>query len=84
MLENLTGFGTEGISLMLMLFGLASVPGTLLGGYAADRWGYKHSMATALTILAVSLCTFSVVFVANAGSTVAIVESGVVLITWST
>jgi DHA1 family inner membrane transport protein len=43
-LENLTHFDTEGVGLMLAVFGLASIPGTLLGGYVADRWGYRVSM----------------------------------------
>jgi predicted MFS family arabinose efflux permease len=51
LLENRTGFGTEGIGLMLAIFGLASIPGTLLGGYAADRWGYRISITVMLAVL---------------------------------
>jgi hypothetical protein len=38
MLEGLTGFGGEGIGSMLLLFGLAAIAGSVLGGYGADRW----------------------------------------------
>jgi predicted MFS family arabinose efflux permease len=37
LLEGLTGFGGEGIGLMLLAFGLAGVGGSILGGYGADR-----------------------------------------------
>jgi len=82
-LENLTGFGTGGMGLMLMLFGLASIPGTLFGGVAADQWGYKATMATTLAILTVSLCSFSVVFTFEAQSALVILATAMVLITWS-
>jgi predicted MFS family arabinose efflux permease len=68
---------------MLGLFGLASIPGTFLGGYAADRWGYGRSMGVILAVASVSLLLFSAVFVSEAGSVVAIVSTGVLLVLWS-
>ena len=37
MLEGLTGFEGKGIGSMLLLFGLAAMVGSVLGGYVADR-----------------------------------------------
>ena len=83
LLESLTGFGTEGIGLMLAIFGLASIPGTLLGGYAADRWGYRVSMTVMLAVLSASLLSFSLIFAIEAGSVVATLATVVVLVAWS-
>src|SRR5215208_2960351 len=63
LIEALTSFGVGNVGLMLGLFGLASIPGTFLGGYAADRWGYGRSMAVILAVASVSLLLFSAVFV---------------------
>jgi MFS transporter, DHA1 family, inner membrane transport protein len=82
-LENLTDFDTEGIGLMLAVFGLASIPGTLLGGYVADRWGYRISMTGVLTALCVSLFSFSLLSRAQAGSALAVLGTAVALVTWS-
>ena len=41
LLEGLTGFEGEGIGLMVLSFGLGGVVGSVLGGYGADRWGYR-------------------------------------------
>jgi predicted MFS family arabinose efflux permease len=83
LIEALTSFGVGNVGLMLGLFGLASIPGTFLGGYAADRWGYGRSMAVILAVASVSLLLFSAVFVSEAGSVVAIVSTGVLLVLWS-
>ena len=82
-LESLTNFDTEGVGLMLAVFGLASIPGTLLGGYVADLWGYKLSMRAVLAVLFVSLYSFSLLSTAQAGSVLAILGTGVALIAWS-
>jgi predicted MFS family arabinose efflux permease len=82
-LENLTHFDTEGIGLMLAVFGLASIPGALLGGYVADRWGYRVSMVTVLTILSGSLSSFSLLSTARAGSVVTVLGAGAALVAWS-
>jgi len=82
-LEHLTDFDTQGIGLMLAVFGLASIPGALLGGYVADRWGYRVSMIAVLTILSVSLFSFSVLSTAQAGSAWTVVGTGAALVAWS-
>jgi MFS transporter, DHA1 family, inner membrane transport protein len=83
MLENLTHFDTEGVGLMLAVFGLASIPGTLLGGYVADRWGYRVSMIAVLAVLSVSLFSFSLLSTAQAGSVLAVLGTGAALVAWS-
>ena len=83
MLENLTHFDTEGVGLMLAVFGLASMPGTLLGGYVADRWGYRVSMIALLAVLTVSLFSFSLLSTAQAGSALAVLGTGAALVAWS-
>ena len=83
MLENLTHFDTEGVGLMLAIFGLASIPGTLLGGYVADRWGYRVSMIAVLAVLSVSLLSFSLLSSAQAGSVLAVLGTGAALVAWS-
>jgi len=82
-LENLTAFDTQGIGLMLALFGLASIPGALLGGYVADRWGYRVSMITVLSVLSVALFSFSVLSTARPGSSWAVLGTGAALVAWS-
>lgn len=82
-LENLTHFDTEGVGLMLAVFGLASIPGVLLGGYVADRWGYRVSMIAVLAVLSVSLFSFSLLSAAQAGSVLAVLGTGAALVAWS-
>ena len=82
-LEKLTDFDTQGIGLMLALFGLASIPGALLGGYVADRWGYRASMIAMLSVLTVSLFSFTLLTMAQSGSSLAILGTGTALVTWS-
>ena len=62
MLEGLTGFGGEGIGSMLLLFGLAAIAGSVLGGYGADRWGYQATVVPVLVVQALALLSFSVLF----------------------
>ena len=83
LLENLTYFDTEGVGLMLAVFGFASIPGTLLGGYVADRWGYRISMIAVLAVLSVSLFSFSLLSTAQAGSVLAVLGTGAALVAWS-
>jgi MFS transporter, DHA1 family, inner membrane transport protein len=82
-LENLTRFHTEGVGLMLAVFGLASIPGALLGGYVADRWGYRVSMIAVLALLSVSLFSFSPLSTVQAGSGLAVLGTGAALVAWS-
>ena len=92
-LENLTNFDTRGapvrrvisggIGLMLAVFGLASIPGALLGGYVADRWGYRASMMAVLTVLSVSLFSFSLLSTVQPGSVWTVIGTGAALVAWS-
>jgi len=82
-LEDLTAFDTRGIGLMLAVFGLASIPGALLGGYVADRWGYRLSVIAVLSVLSVSLLSFSVLSTAQAGSAWTVFGTGAALVAWS-
>lgn len=83
LLEGLTGFGSSGIGLLLLLFGLTAVAGTALGGIAADRWGYGASMFAMLLVLPLSLLCFSLFFGVRSGSFAAIAGTGAALAAWS-
>ena len=83
LLEGLTGFGGGGIGLMLLIFGLASIAGNSLGGYWADRRGYRNGMGAILVVLALSLLSFSLLTVADAGSGTAVLGAAVALVAWS-
>ena len=82
LLEELTGFGGPGISAMLVVFGVAGVVGNALGGYGADRWGYRKSVAVIFAILTVSLLAFSLL-VPLSGTVFAVVGAGMALVAWS-
>lgn len=82
MLEGLTGFGGEGIGLMLFAFGLAGVAGSVMGGYGADRWGYQATVIPILVALGLSLLTFSLLPALDVGSLFAIAGAGAAMIAW--
>jgi len=50
-LQELLPMSAEWISFTLMLFGLAGVVGTLVGGWANDRFGARRTLPTQLTVL---------------------------------
>lgn len=83
LLEGLTGFEGGGIGALLLVFGLASIAGNYLGGYWADRRGYQGSVGAILVVLALSLLSFSLLTVADAGSGTAVLGAAVALVTWS-
>ena len=83
LLEGLTGFGGGGIGTLLLIFGLASIAGNSLGGYWADRRGYRGGMSAILVVLALSLLSFSLLTVADAGSGTAVLGAVTALIAWS-
>jgi DHA1 family inner membrane transport protein len=83
MLEGLTGFGGEGIASMLLLFGLAAIAGSVLGGYGADRWGYRATVVPVLVVQALALLSFSLLPAAEAaGSAFAIIGAAAALAAW--
>jgi DHA1 family inner membrane transport protein len=82
LLEGLTGFGGEGIGLMLFVFGLAGVGGSILGGYGTDRWGYRATAIPMLVILGLSLLCFSLLTATEAGSAFVIAGAGTALVAW--
>lgn len=82
-LDGLTYFDTRGVGFMLAIFGLASIPGTFLGGYVADRLRYRVSMAALLGVLGVSLLSLSLLSAAQAGSALAVSGTGAALVALS-
>lgn len=82
LLEGLTGLGGEGIGLMLFVFGLAGVAGSILGGYGVDRWGYRATALPMLVVLGLSLLSFSLLPAISAGSVPMIAGVGTALIAW--
>jgi MFS transporter, DHA1 family, inner membrane transport protein len=52
-LQHFAHLDGNGISIVLLLFGIGSVVGNLVGGYGADHWGPARTIAGALIGLAV-------------------------------
>ncbi|WP_341890898.1 MFS transporter [Variovorax sp. YR752] len=50
-LQALVPMSTEAMSLTLMLFGLSGVAGTLIGGWANDRYGAQRTLTMQLAVL---------------------------------
>ena len=50
-LQALVPMSTELLSITLMLFGLSGAVGTVIGGWANDRFGPKRSLVVQLTVL---------------------------------
>lgn len=46
LLSNTMGYGRDGITAMLLMFGLGAVCGNILGGYFADRFGWYVTLTT--------------------------------------
>ena len=82
LLEGLTGFGGEGIGLMLLAFGFAGVAGSILGGYGADHWGYRTTAVQVIAILGLSLLTLSLLSAIEAGSAFVMVGAGMAMVAW--
>jgi predicted MFS family arabinose efflux permease len=82
LLRSLTGYGGRGVSVMLLLFGVAAIAGNALGGYGADRWGYGRSLVIIFSALAASFLPFSLLAPAS-GTFLAVAGVGVVLVAWS-
>lgn len=82
LLVSLTGFGGEGIGSMLLLFGLAAIAGSVLGGYGADRWGYRKTVVPVLVVQAFALLSFSLLPAVEAGSAFAIIGAAEAMAAW--
>ena len=54
--SDLTGLGGLGVTLMLLVFGVAAVAGAMLGGWASDRVGPGRTLAASLVLLTAVLC----------------------------
>jgi DHA1 family inner membrane transport protein len=54
-LQALLPMTSERMSLTLMLFGLSGVVGTIVGGWANDRFGSRRSLVVQLTVLGSSM-----------------------------
>lgn len=65
LLEDLAGLHGGGVASMLFLFGLAGLAGSALGGYGADRLGYRANVVTMLLVLVFSLLSFSLLAVVD-------------------
>ena len=46
LLSEMMGYGRDGITAMLLMFGLGAVCGNILGGYFADRFGWYVTLTT--------------------------------------
>jgi predicted MFS family arabinose efflux permease len=67
---------------MLFVFGLAGVVGSYLGGYGADRWGYRATALPMLAVLGLSLLAFPLLPAIGAGSVLTIAGVGTALVAW--
>lgn len=81
LLEELTGFGGEGVVGMLLLFGLAGIAGTALGGSCSDRIGPGKFLATVLVVLGFSLLLLSLLS-ETSGSPFAVFGTAGALVAW--
>ena len=50
-LQSLSPMSTERLSVTLMLFGISGAVGTVVGGWANDRFGSKRTLFVQLTVL---------------------------------
>lgn len=82
LLRDVTGFGGRGVSLMLLVFGVAGIAGNALGGYGADRYGYRRSVAVIFAILVVSFASLSALAPLY-GSRFAVFAAAAALVAWS-
>lgn len=55
-ISHLTGLGGPGVTLVLLVFGVAAVAGAVLGGWASDRVGPGRTLAASLLALTAVLC----------------------------
>jgi len=86
-LEQVSGFGVEGVAFVLLVFGLANFFGTSLSSFALRR-GLKATLATAPLVLA--LCALALAMLGGSQPAVTLILAawgftvGVVPVAWST
>lgn len=77
LLRQVTHLAGTTVSSMLLVYGLASVGGNLLGGYTADRWGPTRTVAFSLAGLALALASLPLLSTSVAGAVAALLVWGV-------
>ena len=58
-LDSEMGYGRDGITMIFMVAGAASIIGSLVGGQMADRIGYFRTLAIMLTVIAITSPLYS-------------------------
>jgi predicted MFS family arabinose efflux permease len=82
LLRQVTHLEGAALSGMLLVYGLASVVGNFLGGYAADRWGSTRTIALSLTGLALALASLPLVAASIPRGIPAVAGTVVSLVAW--
>jgi predicted MFS family arabinose efflux permease len=77
LLRQVTHLEGAAVGSMLLVYGLASIVGNLLGGYTADRWGPTRTVAFSLIGLAVTLAALPLLATSVAGAVAALIAWGV-------
>lgn len=75
LLEQIGHMGEAGIRVMLLVFGLSSMVGAFLGGFSADHWGVRLSIAASLVGVALSLFLLPVLAATAVGA-------GLLMVLW--
>ena len=75
-LQELDGLDATGLSVVLAIFGCAGVVGTLMGGWAADRFGVLRTTAIQLTVVALMMAVLPLTAGHTALTTLALVVWG--------
>jgi len=76
-LTELAGVSQNGVTLVLVLFGLGTTGGALIGGWVGDRWGLK-AVAGGLAAIAALMAVFTLTSHNAVSATVTLVVFGVV------
>ncbi|MET3804582.1 DHA1 family inner membrane transport protein [Nakamurella sp. UYEF19] len=76
-MTDLAGVSENGVTLVLVFFGLGTTAGALLGGWAGDRWGMK-AVAVGLAVVALLLALFTITSHNSVTATITLVAFGTV------
>jgi MFS transporter, DHA1 family, inner membrane transport protein len=82
LLRAITGFGGRGVSVLLLIFGVAGIAGNALGGYGADRYAYRRCVGAIFCVLVLSFAALSALRPFY-GSGFATFASSLALVAWS-